>query len=123
MARGMKGKLIKRLFASIGLAKMLYAVDVWCAPTPNKKPGTREKTKTHIKKMERIQRKVAIRITGALRTTPSDLLFPHTGLPPLQLHVENVCQNSAVRIATLPKHHLLHRDAWKAATRLPKRHP
>ena len=49
--------------------------------------------------------------------------FHTQGSPPLQLHIENVCQNSAVRIATLPKHHPLYRDAQKAATRLPKRHP
>ena len=123
MASGMRGKFIRRLFTSVGLAKMLYAADVWCTPTPNKRPGTRAKTKARVKRMERTQRKLAIRITGALRTTPSDLLFPHAGLSPLQLHIENICQNSAVRIATLPKHHPLHRDAQKAATRLPKRHP
>src|SRR5271156_6298685 len=123
MASGMRGNLIKRLFTSVGLTKMLYAADVWCTPTPNKRPGTRAKTKTHVKRMERVQRKLAIRITGALRTTPSDLLFPHAGLSPLQLHVEKVCQNSAVRIATLPKHHPLHKAAQKAATRLPKKHP
>jgi len=123
MASGMKGKFIKRLFTGVGLTKMLYAADVWCAPIPNKRPSRGKKPKAHVQKMERIQRKIALRITGALRTTPSDLLFPHAGLPPLQLHIEKICHNSAIRIATLPKHHPLYNDARKAATRLPKRHP
>src|SRR5271155_3906065 len=125
MARGMRGRFVRRIYKGVGLAKMLYAADVWCALPPDNQPraGAKSKSKTFIKKMERVQWKIATRITGALRTTPSDLLFPHAGLPPLQFHVEKICQNSAIRIATLPKHHPLHGIAHKAATRIPKKHP
>ena len=72
MARGAKGKFIKRLYLMVGLAKMLYAADVWCPP-PTDKPGTFTRASTHVTKMEREQRKIALQTTGALRTTPSDL--------------------------------------------------
>src|SRR5271155_624380 len=119
----MRGKFIRRLYTSMGLAKMLYAADVWCTPLPSSGTRTRGKANTFIKKMERVQRKIALRIAGALRTTPSDLLFPHAGLSPLQIYIEKICQNSALRIATLPAHHPLFKAAKRAATRLPKKHP
>jgi ribonuclease HI len=122
MARGAKGRFIKRLYYTVGLAKMLYAADIWCT-SPIGRSKTTSKTPVHVTKMERVQRKIALRITGALRTTPSDLLLPHAGLIPLQLHIKKICQNSALRIATLPAHHPLCKTANKAATKAPKRHP
>src|ERR1700678_879 len=70
MARGAKGSFIKRLYHSVGLAKMLYAADVWCT-SPIDKPGASTRTSSHVIKMEQVQWKVGLRITGALRTTPS----------------------------------------------------
>src|ERR1700678_3496449 len=87
------------------------------------KPRTSSKATGHIAKMEQVQRKVALRITGPLRTTPSDLLLPHAGLIPLQLQVKKICQNSALRIATLPPHHPLYKTVNRAAKKVPKRHP
>src|ERR1700678_2804795 len=114
MARGTKGRFIKRLYYTVGLAKMLYAADVWCT-SPLERSNTKSRTSAFITKMERVQRQVALRITGALRTTPSDLLLPHAGLIPLQLQIRKICQNLALRIATLPAHHPLCKTANKAA--------
>ena len=122
MARGTKGRFIKRLYYTVGLAKMLYAADVWCT-SPLERSNTKSRTSAFITKMERVQRQVALRITGALRTTPSNLLLPHAGLIPLQLQIRKICQNLALRIATLPAHHPLFRTANKAAKKVPKRHP
>src|SRR5271168_562310 len=122
MARGAKGSFIKRLYHSVGLAKMLYTADVWCT-SPIDKPGASTRTSSHVIKMKRVQRKVALRITGALRSTPSDLLLPHAGLIPLQLQIKKICQNSVLRIATLPAHHPLYKTANRAAKKVPKRHP
>ena len=120
--RGVKGVFIRRLYNAVGLAKMLYAADVWCT-SPIDKSRTTTRPTIHTTNMERIQRKIAIRITGALRTTPSNLLFPHAGLTPLQIHIKKICQNAALHIATLPKHHLLHNTTSKAAKKVPKKHP
>src|SRR5271168_1676816 len=122
MARGAKGKFIKRLYHTVGLAKMLYAADIWCT-SPIDKPRASARATGHVAKMERVQNKVALCITGALRTTPSDLLLPHTGLIPLQLQVKKICQNSAIRIATLCAHYPLYKTANRAAKKVPKRHP
>ena len=51
MAKGAKGKFIKRLYHSVGLAKMLYAADVWCT-SPIDKHGAFTKSNSHVIKME-----------------------------------------------------------------------
>ena len=35
MAGGMRGRFIRRIYKGVGLAKMLYAADVWCALPPD----------------------------------------------------------------------------------------
>ena len=66
---------------------------------------------------ETVQRKAALLVTGALRTTPSDLLFAHTNMLPLRYHIKLICHGSALRIATLPKEHPLHVMARQAMGR------
>jgi hypothetical protein len=39
------------------------------------------------------------------------------------LQIKKICQNSALRIATLPKHHPLYKTANRAAKKVTKRHP
>ena len=75
--KGMHGMFTRRLFYSVTALSMLYAADVWCT-----QPARRLGTKTArgmgvaIRKMESIQRKAALQVTRALRTTPSDPLLP-----------------------------------------------
>ena len=47
-------------------------------------------------------------ITGALRTTPTDLLDLHVDLLPIDLAIEKACYRSLVRISSLPPSHPLH---------------
>src|ERR1700678_2483786 len=56
MARGVRGSFIKRLYHSVGPAKMLYAADIWCT-SPIDKPRASTRTNSHVIKMERVQRK------------------------------------------------------------------
>jgi len=72
--------------------------------------------------MESVQRKAALQATGALRTTPSDLLFAHADMLPLRLYIKTLCQRAALRIATLPKEHPIYTAARKAMGRRIKRH-
>jgi hypothetical protein len=75
-----------------------------------------------IQKMESVQRKAVLQATGALRTTLSDFLFAHADMPPLRTYVKNLCQRAALRIATLPKEHLIYTAARKAMGRRIKWH-
>jgi len=72
--------------------------------------------------METIQRKATLIATGALKTTPSDLLFAHADMLPLRSHIKNICHRLAVRIAMLPKEHPLYAAARRAMGRRLKRH-
>ena len=72
--------------------------------------------------MESVQRKAALQATGALRTTPSDLLFAHADMLPLRTYAKALCQRAALRIATLPKEHPIYPAARKAMGRRIKRH-
>ena len=123
VTRGMRGAFARRLFYNVAIPSMLYAADVWCSqaahPAYPRKKGT---MKAAIRKMEAVQRKAALQATGALRTTPSDLLFAHTNMLPLRSHIKLICQRSALQIATLLKEHPMHAIAKKAMGRRLKCH-
>ena len=119
----MHGAHARRLYYSVAIPSMLYAADVWCSQ-PKNSPNSRKKggMKAAIRKMESVQRKAALLATGALRTTPSDLLFTHANMLPLRSHIKLICHGSALRIATLPKEHPLYATARRAMGRRLRRH-
>ena len=123
VTRGMHGAHSRRLFYSVALPSMLYAADVWCTQ-PAKGTGTKRARGmgAAIRKMESVQRKAALQATGALRTTPSDLLFAHADMLPLRSYIKTICQRAALQVATLPKEHPLYATAKKAMGRRLKRH-
>jgi len=118
VTKGMRGTHARRLYYSVAIPSMLYAADVWC-PQSASPPNTKKKAgmKAAIRKMEAVQRKAALMATGALRTTPTDLLFAHANMLPLRSHIKLICHGSALRIATLPKEHPLHGTARRAMGR------
>jgi hypothetical protein len=102
---GMHGRT---MYNAVALPSMLYAADVWCLPPM--KIGGGKKTRGMggaIAKLETMQRKAAIQATGALRTTPSDMLFAHADMTPLKEHIKLICQWAALQIATLLEAHPL----------------
>ena len=121
--RGMHGTFTRRLFYSVAAPSMLYAANVWCTQ-PAKRTGMKAARGmgAAIRKIESIQRKAVLKTTGALRTTPSDLLFAHADMPPLRTYVKNLCQWAALHIATLPKRHPVYAAARKAMGRRIKWH-
>lgn len=108
MARGMQGEYARQMYYAAAAATMHYANDIWC-PTVLDKHGKRQQGMTGaIKKMDLVQRKAAIQATGALRTTPTDLLFAHADMNPSRLQLMKSTQMAALQLATLPKTHPLH---------------
>ena len=69
-----------------------------------------------------IQREGTLAITGGLQTSPMDSLDVHASMLPMKLRVGKICHNSAVRIASLPHTHPLHKSIRRAARRQVKRH-
>jgi hypothetical protein len=62
-------------------------------------------------------------ITGAMRTTATDVLDAHTNLLPFHLLVNKHCQRAALQLATLPESHLLHKPVKNVAACNVKKHP
>jgi len=124
MAKGMEGEFTRRLFYAVAAKRMLYAADVWCSigVDGSGKETTRGMDGV-IKKLESVQHQAAIQITGALKDTPTDLLFAHADMLPMRELIKSACQDAALRIATLPKHHPIASIAKKAIQHNPKSHP
>jgi len=120
---GITPKYAKRLYTSVALPRVLYAVDVWCTPVNvefagPKTVGSAEATK----KITSTQRAGALAISGGLRTSPTDALNASTFLLPAQLTIKKWCIRAYVRMATLPTEHPLFKVVnWKR-TRATKRH-
>jgi len=104
IAKGMKGEFMRAMLYGVALPSMLYAADIWCVPPVTRSSGRQTRgTKGFIGRMERVQRQAALQITGALRTTPTDLLLAHADIAPIEYHLCKICHSAALRIATLPQ--------------------
>jgi hypothetical protein len=73
-------------------------------------------------KLISVQRAGTLAITGGLRTSPTDAQDAHAFTLPLHLEIEKHLYRSAVRIATLPPQHPVHKPAKKCGNRTTKRH-
>jgi len=101
---------------------MLYATDVFLTPKQN--IGIKEdeaRTKQGIlTKLASIQHQAAAMITGAMKTTATDALEVMANLLPFHMVVDRHRHQAALRLATLPESHLLHKPVRNAANKLVK---
>ncbi|RXW13928.1 hypothetical protein EST38_g11928 [Candolleomyces aberdarensis] len=78
------------------------------------------KTKGALKSLNSMQRKAALWITGAFRTSPTGGVESLAGLPPISLHIQKLSQRAIYRTATLldthPIRSLMRGEHAKAAT-------
>ncbi|OJT13951.1 hypothetical protein TRAPUB_9490 [Trametes pubescens] len=125
-SKGMPARFARNLYLSVAIPRMLYAVDVWGAPSaltdpPEDSSFPRRHSRT-VLKLARVQRQVAIQTLGAMRTTASDVLDAHANLLPFPLLLDRLQSRAALRLATLPPSHPLHDAVRRSAHRLVKRH-
>lgn len=122
-ATGISQKLMRQLYLGVAVPKMTYALDIWYEP-PFLKNGAKRRTGSvrALKKFTSIQRIAALAITGALRTTPNDILDAHAGLPACHLQLESICYRNSLRICTLPANNPVASLAKEAYTQRAKRH-
>jgi hypothetical protein len=106
---------MRRLYLAVALPKITYGIDIWYSP-PTKPTGAARNTGSvgTLKSLQKLQRMATLAITGALRTTPTDLLDAHAGVLPMELALLKVCHRAAVRMLTLPKTHPLHKKVKDA---------
>jgi hypothetical protein len=81
---GIPPRLVRRLYLSVAIPKMLHAADISLL-TGSKKSGAG--SAAVVARLTMIQRKAAIAITGAMRTTATDVLNAHANLLPVPLMI------------------------------------
>ena len=114
----MSAKFMRRFFISVAILKMLYASDLFLIPGSRTSKGT----KGFISKLAKIQRQVALHITGALRSAPTDEIDACADMLPFNLLVERLTHKAATRLATLPRSHPLAKHVDRAASIYVKAH-
>ncbi|KAJ7346405.1 hypothetical protein DFH08DRAFT_701217, partial [Mycena albidolilacea] len=87
-SRGIGARNMRRLYLGVCIPRMLYAADVFLSPPAVNRSllaqfvtGERRE-RAVVKKLRSIQRCAALAITGALRTTPTDVLDAYANLLP-----------------------------------------
>jgi hypothetical protein len=120
---GLTPKYAHKMFISVAIPRILYAVDIWGTPRAIEATEVHKKgTSMAVLKLTSVQRAGTIAITGCLQTMPTDLLNLHVGTLPIHLKIDKHCHRAATRIATLPPMHLLHKPARKCVSRMVKQH-
>ncbi|KAJ3486122.1 hypothetical protein NLI96_g4454 [Meripilus lineatus] len=121
---GMQPRYARQLYLAVAIPKMLYAAEIFCAPTIRiaQDGSIKRRPAQYVRKLSRIQRTATIQILGALRSTATDTLDAHANVLPMEQMVDSICAKAAIRISTLPKTHPLTSEAIKASRRLVKAH-
>ncbi|EJD40645.1 hypothetical protein AURDEDRAFT_43148, partial [Auricularia subglabra TFB-10046 SS5] len=86
--KGVEGALIRRLYVAVAVPKMMYAADLWCTPIRDGVKGRRAGSRGFAKQLATVQRAAALLITGAMRSSPGDLLDIHADLWPIRLLID-----------------------------------
>ena len=120
---GVSNKLMRQLYLAVALPKITYGLSTWYTP-PHKPAGATKNTGSvaALKALQKVQRLATLAITGALRSTPTDLLDAHAGVLPMELALSKVCFGSTVRLLTLPETHPIWKIVEQARRTQPKKH-
>ncbi|EUC67684.1 reverse transcriptase, putative, partial [Rhizoctonia solani AG-3 Rhs1AP] len=112
----------RHLHDSVFLAKVTYAADLWWEPASLKDEGKKRKGAIGFTKhLQSAQRTVALAITGALRTSPTDLLIAHAGIYPIELELRRAAHRAAIRLAGIPTAHPLRKQINQETGRLSRK--
>lgn len=107
-SKGISYKQTRQLFKAVVIPRIAYCVDVWYTPVHKKASAkNRSGSVAFTRRYASIQRMAGMAITGALRSTPTDVIDLHAGLLPAELMLKKACWQAAIRWATLPNNHPL----------------
>ncbi|KAI9043619.1 uncharacterized protein KD926_003389 [Aspergillus affinis] len=91
---------MRTIYLAVVVPQMLYGVAAWYSPASGRtKYAKRQKT---INEFEQIQTRAAVLISGAFRNTASAALGAELFLPPVRLHMQQMIEETAIRIQTGP---------------------
>ncbi|QRV81763.1 Reverse transcriptase from transposon X-element protein [Ceratobasidium sp. AG-Ba] len=112
MSVGASPRIVRKLYLSIAVPRFTYAADVWFMPiSPPKDDKTRATGSIGFAdRLSVIQSSAARIILGALKSTPVVHLDAFSSLLPIRCLLNETCQRSAIRLATVPNKHPLYKD-------------
>jgi ribonuclease HI len=120
---GVSARLMRRLYITVAIPKITYGIDTWYTP-PTKPAGQTKNSGSAgaLRNLQKIQRIATLAISGALRSSPTDLVDIHAGTLPIELTLLKVCHRAIARMLTLSYRHPLHRIIELARLSHPTKH-
>jgi len=121
---GVSFQHIRRLWLSVAVPRILYGADIFLMPARGCGDDAESKKIGGFtcSKLSAIQGRVANMICGGMQKSPRDAAIAHANLLPFHLLVDKVRYGAAIRLATLPTTHPLHKPVKNAAAHLVKSH-
>ena len=121
---GLPAAQVSRLFVSMVVPKVEYALPVWYTPvSTNIRTGRKTGSVGHTTQLAKVQRLGCKLITGAFRSTATDVLELHAHIPPIQLRLEDTCYWELLCFSSLPQSHPLHGLVKHSSRSQPRCHP
>ena len=120
VTKGVPPTLLRRLYLAVAVPRIYYTADVCLVAGSRKGPIGGAGL---VARLTTIQRKAAIAITGAMRSTATDVLDAHANIMPVKVLIDKIRARATLRLATLPASHPLAPHVKKAASRRVRRHP
>lgn len=121
----MPHKYARRLYQSILLPRISYGMVVWFEPVHDHPAASEGRQRGAIgmqRRLSKIHNRATRLITGAFKSTPTDLLDYHAGLPPFALTLQRLAFSAAIRLTSLPYDHPLYKPTQRAARYEPRFH-
>ncbi|KAL7277809.1 hypothetical protein ACG7TL_002174 [Trametes sanguinea] len=123
MQHGLAMAEVRRLYLAVAVPSMLYAADTFLVPVRPRGESRHDYGSVGaIRKLARVQRQALLVMTGAMRSTATDVMEAHADLLPFPLLIDKLCQRATVRLCTLPTSHPLHPHVLRASRRYVKSH-
>jgi ribonuclease HI len=106
--KGASVHVMRQLYTSVIIPKIQYAADVWITPL-DKKPNAKKTTGSisAIRRLLSVQRIATLAITGAMRSTATNVLEAHANVLPMHLSIKRTCFMATLQYATLADPHPL----------------
>jgi ribonuclease HI len=124
---GVASACMRQLYLAIAIPRMLYAAEIFLTPQQRRRrEGGDDSTpysQSTLRHLISVQRQAALLITGAMRTTATDIIEAHANLLPIPFMVDKIRQRAATRLGTLHEAHPLYKAVTNARVRCVKRHP
>ena len=114
VTKGVPPALLRRLYLAVAVPRIFYAADVFLVPGLR---GGQAGGTGLTARLTTIQCRAAIAITGAMRSTATDVLDAHVNLLPVGVLIDKLRARAALRMATLPASHPLFPHIKQAVAR------